>query len=105
MVLEWSNRSGWPVSRSFKKGGIRKISRSTCASKKSALRAGNEYRQERSRAGAFERAWLARGQSSPGGKNTGALSGLRGIGQRRIHGDQRRRCSVANRLAERSRRD
>src|SRR5947208_2242534 len=105
MVLGRSGRGGRPVSRSFKKGGVREISRAACASEKNALRAGDEYWQERSRAGAFERAWLALGRSSSRGKNTGALSALRGIGQRRIHSDQRRGCSVANRLAERSRRD
>src|SRR5947207_10301240 len=105
MVLGRSGRGGRPVSRPFKKDGVREISRTARASEKNALRAGNEYWQERSRAGTFEQAWLALGRSSSRGKNTGALSELRGIGQRRIHGDQRRRCGVANRLAERSRRD
>src|SRR6266480_1974304 len=105
MVLGRSGRSGRPVSRSFQKGGVRKISRAPCASEKSALRAGNEYCQGRSRASTLEREWLAPARSSSRGENAGALSALRGIGQRRIHGDQRRRCGVANRLAERSCRD
>src|SRR5438034_9942198 len=105
MVLGRSGRSGRPISRSFKKGGVREISRAACANEKNALRAGDEYWQERPRAGTFEQAWLALGRSSSRGKNTGALSALRGIGQCRIHGDQRRRCGVTNRLAERSRRD
>src|SRR6478672_4284872 len=105
MVLGRSGRSGRPVSRSFKKGGVRKISRAPRASKKSTLRAGNEYFRERSGASTLERKWLARARSSSRGKNSGALSAIRGIGQRRIHGDQRRRCGLANGLAERSRRD
>src|SRR5438552_13664425 len=105
MVLGRSGRSKRPVSRSFQKGGVRKISRAPCASKKSALRAGNEYCQGRSRASTLEREGLAPARSSSRGKNAGALSVLRSIGQRRIHGDQRRGCGVANRLAERSRRD
>src|SRR5438046_4876790 len=103
MVLGRSDRGGRPVPRSFKKGGVREISRAACASEKSALRAGNEYWQERSRAGTFEQAWLALGRSSSRGKNGGALSELRDIGQRRMHGDQRRGCGAAARLAERSR--
>src|SRR6266480_3850258 len=94
MVLGRSGRSGRPVSRSFQKGGVRKISRAPCASEKSALRAGNEYCQGRSRASTLEREWLAPARSSSRGENAGALSALRGIGQRRIHGDQRRRCGV-----------
>ncbi len=61
--------------------------------------------ERRSGASTLERKWLARARSSSRGKNAGALSALRGIGQRRVHSDQRRRCGLANRLAERSRRD
>src|SRR5438309_9656780 len=102
MVLGRSGRSGRPVSRSFQKGGVRKISRAPCASEKSARRAGKEYCQGRSRASALEREWLAPARSSSRGKNAGALSAVRGIGQRRADGGQRRRCGVANRLDARS---
>src|SRR5437763_9772159 len=74
MVLGRSGRSGRPVSRSFQKGGVRKISRAPCASEKSALRAGNEYCQGRSRASTLEREWLAPARSSSRGENAGALS-------------------------------